>query len=72
MISYNGGCINRVGDDTPIISSTLPFETIRSIFEWSKDKTLPYRVSNIWDVPFANTEEKEFFESRIRTFAQGA
>lgn len=38
VISYNGGCINRVGEDAPIVSHSLPFETVESIFEWSKDK----------------------------------
>lgn len=32
LISYNGGCINRVGDPTPLTSHTLPFHIVESLF----------------------------------------
>lgn len=33
VISYNGGCINRVGEDTPIISNRMPFEVVDRLFQ---------------------------------------
>ena len=32
VISYNGGCINRVGEDKPIIASHMPFEVVERLF----------------------------------------
>ena len=68
VISYNGGCINRVGDDTPIISSTLPFETIRSIFEWSKDKNVGIHLyelgGTIWGYNIIE-EEYEYLKGHM-------
>jgi Cof subfamily protein (haloacid dehalogenase superfamily) len=32
VISYNGGCINRVGEDEPIISCRMPFEVVERLF----------------------------------------
>ena len=32
VISYNGGCINRVGEDKPIIASRMPFEVVERLF----------------------------------------
>ncbi|MBR1830481.1 MAG: HAD family phosphatase [Atopobiaceae bacterium] len=32
VISYNGGCINRVGEDQPIISNRMPFEVVDRLF----------------------------------------
>ena len=36
VISYNGGTINRAGDPHPLESHSLPFETIRGLFERGK------------------------------------
>ena len=36
VISYNGGCINRVGVDEPIISHSISFERVESLFEYAK------------------------------------
>lgn len=33
VISYNGGCINRVGEDEPIIASRIPFEVVERLFK---------------------------------------
>lgn len=33
VISYNGGCINRVGDPEPIISNRMPFEVVNRLFQ---------------------------------------
>lgn len=33
VISYNGGCINRVGDPTPLISNRMPFEVVDRLFK---------------------------------------
>ena len=33
VISYNGGCINRVGDPNPIIASRMPFEVVDRLFK---------------------------------------
>lgn len=32
VISYNGGCINRVGEDKPILSHEIPFEVVDRLF----------------------------------------
>ena len=32
MLPYNGGCINRVGEDTPLIASRMPFEVVERLF----------------------------------------
>jgi Cof subfamily protein (haloacid dehalogenase superfamily) len=37
VISYNGGSINRVGEDEPIISSQIDFEAVRRLFEHALD-----------------------------------
>ncbi len=34
LISYNGGCINRIGDDEPLTYHTLPFEKIDALFRY--------------------------------------
>ncbi len=34
LISYNGGCINRIGEDKPIVSHSLPFERVRTLWEY--------------------------------------
>ena len=36
VISYNGGCINPVGVDEPILSTRMPFERIEMLFEHAK------------------------------------
>lgn len=33
VISYNGGCINRVGDPAPIISNRIPFDVVERLFD---------------------------------------
>lgn len=33
VISYNGGCINRVGDDEPLISNRMSFEVVDRLFK---------------------------------------
>ena len=33
VISYNGGCINRVGEDKPILSNRMPFEVVERLFK---------------------------------------
>lgn len=35
VISYNGGCINRVGEDEPILSHRMPFETVKRLFDYA-------------------------------------
>lgn len=33
VISYNGACINRIGDEKPIQAYGMPFDTIQTLFE---------------------------------------
>lgn len=35
VISYNGGCINRIGDPKPLISHTIPFERVKQLFDYA-------------------------------------
>ena len=35
VISYNGGCINRVGEDEPIIASRISFEAVERLFNYA-------------------------------------
>lgn len=35
VISYNGGCINRVGEEKPIISHRISFETVKRLFDYA-------------------------------------
>lgn len=35
VISYNGGCINRVGDVEPIIANRIDFDVVRRLFEYA-------------------------------------
>lgn len=37
VISYNGGCINRVGEDEPLVSHQLEFETVKRLFDFAVD-----------------------------------
>lgn len=37
VISYNGGCINRVGEDEPLISHQIEFETVKRLFDFAAD-----------------------------------
>ena len=34
VISFNGGCITRVGDDGPIVSASLPFPRLKALFDY--------------------------------------
>lgn len=34
VISFNGGCITRVGDDGPIVSASLPFAKLKALFDY--------------------------------------
>lgn len=34
VISFNGGCITRVGDDGPIVSTSLPFPKLKALFDY--------------------------------------
>lgn len=36
VVSYNGACINRVGDPEPLTSLTMPLEAVRTLFEATK------------------------------------
>jgi hypothetical protein len=35
VISYNGGCINRVGEDEPLVSTRMAYSTIRDLFDYA-------------------------------------
>ena len=35
VISYNGGCINRVGENEPIVYSQISFETVQRLFDYA-------------------------------------
>lgn len=35
VISYNGGCINRVGEDEPIVCNRIEFETVKRLFDYA-------------------------------------
>lgn len=35
VISYNGGCINRVGEDEPLVSNSIDFEVVRRLFDYA-------------------------------------
>ena len=35
VISYNGGCINRVGEDEPLISNRISFEAVKRLFDYA-------------------------------------
>lgn len=35
VISYNGGCINRVGEDEPIVSHRIAFQTVKNLFDYA-------------------------------------
>ena len=37
VISYNGGCINRVGQDEPLLSHRISFETVKRLFDFAVD-----------------------------------
>ena len=37
VISYNGGCITRVGDDEPLVSHQISFETVKRLFDYAVD-----------------------------------
>ncbi len=37
VISYNGGCINRVGENEPIISSRIGFDRVQALFDYAAD-----------------------------------
>ena len=37
VISYNGGCINRVGKDEPIVSHRIDFDVVERLFAYAVD-----------------------------------
>ena len=37
VISYNGGCINRVGEDKPILSNRIAFDRVKALFDYVVD-----------------------------------
>lgn len=44
VLSYNGGCINRVGDPEPLESRTLPFEKARELFAYGMGEDVAIHV----------------------------
>lgn len=42
------------------------------LVEWSKDHVLDSTITNVYDIPFLNTDEKEFFSGRVRFFSNAA
>lgn len=44
VISYNGACINRVGDEEPLQAHDMPFSTIRALFEHGRDAGIGMHV----------------------------
>lgn len=47
VISYNGGCINRVGEDKPLTSSSLPFDVVRRIFDWGWTRDVAFHIYEV-------------------------
>ncbi len=37
VISYNGGCINRVGENEPLVSTRMAYSTILDLFDYAVD-----------------------------------
>lgn len=35
VISYNGGCINRVGEDEPLVCNRIDFEAVEALFDYA-------------------------------------
>ncbi|MDO4797781.1 MAG: HAD family hydrolase [Coriobacteriales bacterium] len=35
VISYNGGCINRVGEDEPLVCNRIAFQTVEALFDYA-------------------------------------
>ena len=44
VISYNGGCINRFGDATPLVSTTMDFQRVSDLFCWAKERGIGTHV----------------------------
>jgi Cof subfamily protein (haloacid dehalogenase superfamily) len=57
VISYNGGCIHRVGEDAPLTSSSLEHEAVETLFERGKAEGLGIHAYTLdgtcwgWDLP---------------------
>lgn len=47
VISYNGGCVNRVGQDQPLVSHRLPFERARALFAYGQERGLCMHVYTV-------------------------
>lgn len=47
VISYNGGCLNRYGDPKPLMSHSLPFETIKRLYDYGVSKGLGVHVYEV-------------------------
>ena len=44
VISYNGGCINKISDDTPITSHQLPFDLVKAIYDWAMQFDVGFHI----------------------------
>ena len=60
ILSFNGGSINKVGQDQPLVSHTLPFEQVNAIFNLGKRLGVGMHVYElqgpIWGCDFTQDE----------------
>ncbi|EHF01528.1 hypothetical protein HMPREF1008_01152 [Olsenella sp. oral taxon 809 str. F0356] len=69
VISYNGGCITRVGDDAPLSSHSLPFERVRALFEYGLEQAgLSFHVyelgGKVWTYRLQQ-DERDYLEGHM-------
>ncbi len=69
IISYNGGCITRVGDDAPLSSHSLSFERVRALFEYGLGQAgLSFHVyelgGKVWTCRMQQ-EERDWLEGHM-------
>ncbi len=46
VVSYNGGCINRYGDDRPLISNHLPMDLVRRLYDYGVSHGVGFHIYN--------------------------
>lgn len=70
VISFNGGCITRVGDGKPLVSSSLPFPKLKALFDYGVALDVGIHVYELsgtvqtWNI---NEEETGYLRGHMTT-----
>ncbi|MGI6230886.1 MAG: Cof-type HAD-IIB family hydrolase [Tractidigestivibacter sp.] len=62
LISYNGGCVNRIGDEEPLVKNSLPFDRVAQLFAYGLTQPVSMHVyelaGKVWTWALQPLEER--------------